>query len=193
MNRGRPLIVLAVIAVVALGVIWLLVSGGAEPSSDDEVGDVRVSKGSNPPDETELADLSGATVTFEDGAFVFEATTGAEPPDSFENESLTWRWELQEQGNVTWIVTANVNIEATASLVATQFDYTTSTITGDLPGSIEIDGSTVRVTIRQEEVQDFPGAFSWSLTTSLDGDRGQTKSAVAKDRVPDQGLLDASS
>lgn len=192
MNRGRSLITLGVIVVVALAVIWLLATGGSEPSSEDVVGDVRVSRGPKPPTETELADVHRASVTFEDGAFVFEATTGGEPPGSFEKETLTWRWELGQEGNVTWIVTANVDIEPTASLVATQFDYSVSTITEDLPGEISIDGSTVRVTIDKDKVRDFPDAFSWSLTTEFDGDRGRTRSAVARDRVPDRGLLDAS-
>ena len=193
MNRGPSAIALGVIAVIVAGTIWLLASGGAEPSTEDPTGDVRVSKGGKAPDATEVADLLEGGARIENGRAIFEARVADDVPRSLRAGAMSWKWEVIEEGVVTWIVSANVDIERTASLVATQFDHSSSTIAGTLPGRLDAEGDTIRVTLELEELEDFPDAFSWTLGTTLDGDRTQASSAVAEDRVPDEGSLDSAS
>ena len=193
MNKGPSAIALAVAAVVVGVTVWLLVSGGTTPSADDPAGDVVVSRGPKPPTSIELADLTRASAEIEERRAIFEATSGADIPTSLDNESITWRWEVEEDGQVTWIVSASVNVERTASLVATQFDHSSFTEDGSLPGHLDVEGNLVRVTLELEELQEFPEEFTWTMTTTLDGDRVIARSAVAEDRVPDEGSLDSGS
>lgn len=193
MNRGPSAVVLIAIAVIVAGTIWLLASGGAEPSTEDPAGDVRVSRGDRAPGETDVADVLDAGARIEDGRAVFEARVADDVPGSLRSGAMSWKWEVLEDGVVTWIVSANVDVERTASLIATQFDHSSSTIAGTLPGRLEAEGDTVRVTLELEELERFPDAFDWTLRTTLDGDRNKATSAVAEDRVPDEGSLGSAS
>ena len=194
MNRARSAIVLGVIALVCGGLIWLFTSGGGQVgSAEDPTGDVIVSKGPRPPKSEDLADLTTAEVTTTDGGLVFEGTVGRPVPESLESGVVTFRWELSENGRVTWILSASVTIEPTASLLAQEFDYQSSTIDKSLPGELELDGDTVRVTLETAEIERFPESFTWTLETELDGDRTKTGSATARDVIPDEGGLDVGS
>ena len=196
MNRRSSAVVLAVIGVVVVVLVWLLATGGGTPSSSDATGDVKVGKGANPPEDTSVADLLEADVVVEDAEVVFEATVDTPIPKSLDERGLTFRWELttvEDEEKVIWIVMASVDMEATASVVATQFDYSSTTIDDTLPGTVKLDGSTVRITLEPKEIPEFPEEFMWSVSTTLDGDRARATSATAVDNVPDEGSLRAAS
>jgi hypothetical protein len=187
----RTLAVFGVVLAVVVAVIVLLLTGGGEGinSDNDDGGDVTVSKGKAAPRDTNVADISRVEVTSDDGEVTFEAEMGADIPKRVKGGSLAWRWELYEEGQMTWLVTANVDLGPTASVLATQTRYHSSTIDDTLPGSIEIDGSTLRIRVRANKVKKFPEAFDWLLKTSLDASRTKANSAVAEDLAPNSGYL----
>lgn len=191
-QRSTAIAIVAVVLVIAFG-IWLLVSGGSSSgtSSDDPAGDVAVGKGRRPPSDLAPADLTGGGAGIDGSELTLTAEVDGEVPGELKDGALSYRWEIFENGNNTWIVTAGVDVGVTASMLATQFDYESSTIDETLPGDVRIDGSTVTVTVDTGDLDDFPSDFQWSLQTSLDGVRTETGSAVATDRMPDGGTVDA--
>lgn len=190
MSRGRTLLVLAIIVLLGAGVIWLLSGGGGTSgTSKDPSGDVAVSKGPKPPKGRRLVDLRKGAITVEGGTAMFEASVHAIIPESMKDEAVTFRWEVIENGQVTWIVSANVDVSRTASVLATQRDYRGSTIDGSLPGELLVRNERVFVTLETESLEGFPQSFDWTLQTELDGDRATSPSALATDRIPDSGSL----
>lgn len=190
MNRGRSVLVLGIIIVLGAGVVWLLSGGGGTSgSSNDRRGDVFVAKGPKPPTRTSLADLRTGSVSLEGGSAIFEATVDASIPQSLKEGAMTFRWEIKEGDRVTWIVTANVDVERTAAVAATQRDYQSSTIDQSLPGEMAVEDKTVSVTLETGDLEGFPNAFDWTLRTELDGDRTVAPSALATDSIPNEGSL----
>ena len=194
MNRGRSALVLVTIVGLIAGAVWLFASAsGPGGSSEDRSGDVVVGKGPKAPKEPAVADLRSASVEIADGTAVFEARVEGDIPDSFEDEAIEFRWEITEDDRMTWIVSASLSIEPTASVVATQFDYRSSTIDRSMPGELVVEGMTVRLTLEISEIERFPEAFAWTLESQLDGDRSKAGSAEAGDVIPDEGSLEAGS
>lgn len=194
MNRGRSLIILGVLVLAVGGVVWLL--AGGRPTSgavEDPVGDVSIGRGPKRPKTPRIVDVTNASVRFEDSTVVFEATVDGKLPESFRAEGATFDWELFENGTKTWIVSASIGIEATASMTATQFDHRSSTIDDTLPGRLDIEGRTVQISVDTERLDRFPSAFGWKLKTELDGDRTKAPSALATDVAPDEGSVRAGS
>lgn len=185
----RGVIALGAVILIAAAVIALLVTGGSGTSGTDATGDVKVEGKRNPPKDRGAADIVNATVMRDGDEVIFRATLDADVPDDLDEGLLSYRWNVEEGGRETWLVTADVTIDTTASLVAQQFDYSATTIDQSLPGTVEIDGDEVAVTIDVSELKDFPASFDWSLETVLDGDRSNTASAEATDRVPDEGVV----
>jgi hypothetical protein len=187
----RTVVVFSVILAVVVAIIILLVTGGGGSinSDSDADGDVTVSDGPNVPPDTTLADISQVEVTADNGDLTFEAEMASAIPRRVKNGSLAWRWEVYEAGELTWLVTANVDLGPNASLVATQRNYQTSTIDDTLPGSIEVEGTTLRILVRTNKLKGFPETFDWLLKTSLDASRTKAKSAIAEDLAPDSGFL----
>lgn len=194
MNRGGSVIVLGVIVILGLGVVWLLSSdGGSGASSNDRTGDVVVSKGPKAPDEVALADLTKGAARLDGDNVVFEATVDDSVPRSLKREAVTLRWEISENDQVTWIVAASIDVARTASVIATQHDYRSSTVDESLPGELVVEGETVRVTLEKDDLEGFPSSFTWTLSSELDGDRGTSPSAVATDSIPNEGSLEVGS
>jgi hypothetical protein len=187
----RAVVTFSAILVVVVVIIILLVTGGggAVNADSDPDGDVAVSEGPNAPPDTAVADISSVEVSADQGAITFEAEMASDIPRRVKNGSLAWRWELYEEGQMTWLVTANVDLGPNASLVATQKDYSSSTIDDTLPGSIQVEGTTLRIRVRSNKVKGFPKTFDWLLKTSLDASRTKANSAVAEDVAPDSGYL----
>lgn len=185
----RGVIALGAVVLLAAAVIALLSTGGPNATGSDSNGDVRVGKGRKPPKEVRIADIVNASVIKEGDEIVFQAELDGDVPDELDEGLLSYRWNVEEDGRDTWLVTADVTIETHASLVAQQFDYSATTIDQSLPGAVEIDGDVVAVRVDVSELKDFPASFDWSLETVLDGDRSNTASAEATDRVPDEGVI----
>ncbi len=187
----RTLILLGIV-IIAVGVsVILLVTGGAAPeaSADDAKGDVKVGRGGTRPKDTSIADIQTATVRHDGSDLIFSVVMVGDIPREFSKEALSWRWELYESDRLTWIVSANVDLGPNVSVVATQKNYSTSTVDDTLPGEIDLEGKTLTVRIRADDVDGFPAAFAWFVETSLDGSRLKATSALAKDRAPDGGFL----
>lgn len=190
MNRGRSLLVLGVIVLVVVAAVWLLSGAGdSGGSTTDAKGDVEVTKGSKPPSDNKLADLTEGSIVLDGDSAVFEATVDQNVPDALDGEAIAFRWEITENGQVTWIVSASVDVERTASVVATQVDYRSTTIDDSLPGDLVVEDGTVTVTLETGGLEGFPSAFDWTLQTELDGDRTRSPSAVATDSIPNEGSL----
>jgi hypothetical protein len=177
--------VLAAIAVI----IVLLVSGGAETPNafDDSVGDVSITNGPKPPEDTAVADIIEAEVARDGDDIVFRATMDAAIPKRVDDGSLSWRWDVYIDGTSAWIVSATVDVERSASITATQSNYGAGTYDDTLPGELSIEGDELTLTIRPGDIPDWPADFSWSLATSLDGDQGDPESALGTDVAPNEG------
>lgn len=193
MDRKPLAIAVSIVAAVILVFVVLLASGGGggDTGGDDPAGDVRTSGGPRPPRDVEIADILEAGVSG-DGEIELTARMAGQLPGSLEDGSLEWRWEILEEGRTTWILTATIDIEANASLVATQRDVSRTTIDGSLPGVIEVTDDAVTVLLETDELTDFPDEFEWQLVTSLDASRTQTRSARSTDRAPDEGSFGSS-
>src|SRR5687767_14504568 len=174
---------LAVIAVIAA--VVLLVTGGSEGSTDDALGDVELTDGGSQPRDLSVVDIRKATVTADGDELVFEATMQESIPEELPKQALGWRWELYEGGQMTWLVSANVDLGPNVSVIATQTGYQASTVDDTLPGEIAIDGPTLTVRLTRSEIEGLPAEFDWLLKTSLDGDRAKATSALAEDTAPD--------
>jgi hypothetical protein len=188
MNR-RPLMIAVLIvgALVAVVVVLLISGGNSSGGGDDASDDVLVEEGPKAPRDTGLADITSATVTADGDDIVFTAVAGTDIPDEVPDGSIEWRWEVVEGANVTWTLIATVDIEANASLIATTTDFSASTVDDSLPGSVEISGAEVRVVVDRSALDGFPDDFEWTLSTTLDAARTNTRSARANDRAPDEG------
>jgi hypothetical protein len=187
----RTLIVFGVVLAVVIAIIVLLVTGGGGliNSDNDDTGDVTLSDGPAAPEDTSVADISRVEVNSDNGELTFEVEMESDIPRRVKGGSLAWRWEIYEEGQMTWLVTANVDLGPTASLVATQRDYSSSTIDDTLPGNIKIEESTLRIQVRSNKLKGFPDTFDWLLKTSLDASRTKANSAIAEDQVPNSGYL----
>jgi hypothetical protein len=182
---GRQIAAVAgtAVALVAIIVI-LLVTAGAQSESafDDPEGDVSLAEGSATGEDLSLADILHAEVRpAEGGAVFFEARLAAAIPERLSDPDIDLRWEVTEDGEVTWLVFANLDFGPTAYALSQKTNYGSSTIDETLPGSIEIRGDILAVRLRTSEMPDFPESFGWHLETTLTGD------AIGTDRAPDEG------
>ena len=191
MDRRPLAAAIAIVLAVVVVLVILLLSGGGSPESggDDTGDDVVVDSGPRAPRQPDAADIQDASVTLEDGELTFTAVMGTEVATP-EDGSFEWRWEIEEGGIQTWILTANVALEPTAHLIATQKDFSRSTIDDSLPGDVSIEGDVVTVTLEVDRIEDFPGTFQWNLQTTLDASREGAGSATARDRAPDEGTFE---
>lgn len=185
MNKNL-LVAIGIVGSIAVIVLILLMGGGGGGTGDGR-GDVQVSGGETAPDDPNLADIVDASVRRDGGALVFEATLGTAIPKRIPDGSLTLRWDVAEGETDTWIVSADLNLGPTAAVTSHRSDYGASTIDDTLPGSVEINGDTLRVTVQPGEIDGFPTDFTWRLSTALDADRTDTASATATDTAPDSG------
>ncbi len=180
-------VALAIVGLIAAVVLVLATGGDPGVGSGDGRGDVTITDGERAPENAELADIVGAVVRSQGADLVFEATMGESIPNRIRDGSLEFRWDISEAGTDTWIVSANVNLGPTAAVTSQRTDYGASTIDDSLPGSVEVDGATLLVTLQPEDIDGFPSDFTWRLKTTLDADRADPASAVATDSAPESG------
>ena len=187
--KRRALAVVAGGVLLVAALIALLVSGGdpAPGTFDDPPGDVVVADGPNPPSDPTLADVVKADVSRDGDELVFHAEMSDDVPARVPNGSLAWRWDVYVGDTGAWILSADLDVGPNASLTSTQTNYGSGTVDDSLPGDIKIEGKSVTITLRPDEVEDFPDQFTWTLGTTLDGDRGNATSALATDTAPDEG------
>ena len=191
MNNKQLALVATAVGIVLAIIIVLLVTGG--PPTDeipaDAEDDVTVAEGPDAPENQALADVRSTRVYAEDEEIVFEAVMSTGIPKSLRKETMSWRWEVLEGGSETWIVSANVSVgDPIASVLSTQTGYGASTNDETLPGELQRNGNTVSVRLMPSEIEGFPSEFTWRLETSLDGNRGNARSALATDTAPQSGL-----
>jgi hypothetical protein len=186
MNRRGLVIALVAVGGVIAVLIVLLATGGTQ-SETDKTGDVLVDQGSHAPRDVGIADIAGTSVTRAGDEATFTATANHAVPHSISNGSLEYRWEIQNGGNVLWILSVAINVDANASLLGTQVDYSSTTIDKTLPGKLTIKGSRVQVVIDVSKLKGWPDQFDYHVESTLDANRADTKSALAHDRAPDEG------
>lgn len=182
---GRQIVTVAGTAVALLAIIVLLLitaGGGSDSAFDDPGGDVSLAEGSAAGGDLSLADILHAEVRPTEGGVVFfEARLAAAIPERLSDPDIDLRWEVTEDGEVTWLVFANLDFGPTAYVLSEKTNYGSSTIDQTLPGSVDVRGDTLVVRLRTSEMPDFPQSFEWHLETTLTGD------AIATDRAPDEG------
>jgi hypothetical protein len=179
---------LSIVAVIV--VIVVILAGGGSPTSDqsDAADDVTITDGTGEPGEATLADITEASVRKDGDQIVFEVTVASDIPRRVRDGNLDFRWDVSEAGEDTWIVAANLNTGPTASVTSLRTDFGASTIDGTLPGSIELSGATLTITLDATKVDGFPTTFEWRLMSTLDGDPADPTSATATDSAPDSGV-----
>ena len=184
---NKTWVVVIVIVGVIAAAIFVLASGGPRGSSADKTADVAVGEGANPPGDTTGADIAEATARQEaNGNVVFEVTM-ARPIEKATMKALSFRWDITENGEDTWMVTADFKTGPTVSLRSLRTDYGASTIDQTLPGDISVEDSILIVTIQGDGIDGWPAAFEWLVTSTLDADAADPASAVATDSAPDSG------
>lgn len=190
MDRRRIYVVLGVVIAAVASVVVLLLTGEAGPvrTFDDPAGDTNLGEGENAPPDATLADIRSAEVREEDGQVVFEAKLGTTIPDELPEGSFGLRWEVHEEGDSTFLITANLDVGPNASILSERTDYGGGTLDESFPGSLEVVGETMTIRLDADEVPQFPDEFAWLLKTSLDGDQGDPQSARAEDQAPDSGF-----
>jgi hypothetical protein len=194
MNK-RVAIVLGVVVALIAGVVILLASGGPvdsdgapEPGAAAEAsGDVVVAEGPEPPSETELADIVEADVRKNGQSYVFRARMADRIPPRVKGGGMSWRWDIYEAGAGTWILSSNLDIGPVTSLTSTQSNYGSSTFDDSFPGTMSVEGTLLKITVRPKDLEDWPENFEWVLGTMLDGAQGNPRSALATDTAPDEG------
>lgn len=184
MNRAvlTALGIAALIVVVAV----ILATGGGGVSPTDPEGDPVV-EGEGAPRDPSAVDIAASSVTVEGDEVVFVAEM-FKPLENGPRDRLDFRWDVSEAGTNTWMVSAEVNGRAVASLTSLQGTYGSSTIDGTMPGSVSVEGDVLTIRVRASEVPEFPRTFDWILTTTLDADPRDPASGVARDTAPDGGV-----
>lgn len=178
-----------IVALIVIIVVVLATGGGPSGAGrEDALGDVEVDAGPAAPADATPADIAAASVTAEGNELVFVAEMATDIPEQIPDGSLEFRWDIVEGGDDTWIVSAAVGGgRPTAALTSPDSGYGSSTIDDTMPGTIEVDGSTLTVRFDRTKVEGFPGEFEWRLATTLDAKRTDPQSGVARDRAPDSG------
>ncbi|MDQ3964672.1 MAG: hypothetical protein M3277_12305 [Actinomycetota bacterium] len=182
---------------VAVGIVGLIVivvvvlatggiEGGGGPGEDMR-DDVQVDSGADAPSDVTPADISDASVTTDGNELVFVAEMAIDIPERIPDGSLEFRWDVIEGGDETWIVSAAVSGRPVAALTSPDSGYGSSTIDNTMPGTIEVDGSTLTLRFDRSKVEGFPADFEWRLETTLDAQRADPQSGIARDRAPDSG------
>jgi hypothetical protein len=180
------LVAITIVGVIAAA-IFVLASGGPSGGSADKTADVALGAGDNPPGDTTGADIVEATARQEEsGEIIFEVTM-ARAVEEATRKGLSFRWDITENGEGAWMVSADFKTGSTVSLKSLRTDYGASTIDDTLPGDISVEGSKLVVTIRGGEIEGWPDAFEWLVTSTLDADEADPASAVATDSAPDSG------
>ena len=189
--QRRVLLVAAVVVLVVGAVVLLLATGRPTPDGEKEdlASDVKIGRGPLPPRNVDTADILEIDARSEDGIVTLEAKVGISLARPVPEQSATWRWEVYEDGEMTWIVSANVDLGPHVSVIETQGDYSAATNDRSLPGKVSTAGDTITIRLRASEIEGFPEVFDIVLKTSLDGIRTEAKSALATDRAPDKGFL----
>ncbi|MFN2525229.1 MAG: hypothetical protein ABR505_03050 [Actinomycetota bacterium] len=189
MKRQQVIGVIAIVAATVGLLIYFLSTGGSAPvgTFEDPAGDVEVGAGEDAPTETDLADILHAEVRAEAEELVFEAQLGESIPRKLKGQGIDLGWRLFEGGDQTWTLSFNLDIGPNASLVSPTTNYGSGTFDDTLPGDFELQGDTLVIRIRPDDVPNFPTEFTWRLTTALDGAPGTAGSALAEDQAPDTG------
>ncbi|HYI45491.1 MAG TPA: hypothetical protein VE174_08565 [Actinomycetota bacterium] len=188
----RRTLIVALLVVAAVGAVVLVLATGSpapEGEKEDRAGDVKIGEGPLPPRITDPADIREIDVRADGEVLTLEARMGTSLVRPVPEQSTTWRWEIYEDGDMTWIVSANVDLGPHVSVIATEGDFQASTNDKSLPGRVSVAGDTILVRLRISEIEGFPSTFETVLKTSLDGMRAESKSALATDRAPDGDLL----
>ena len=186
-RRGTLLGLVVVVGVIAL--LVLLLATGGSPSGGDETGDVQVGAGPHAPRDVGIADIEGTSTRRDGDDLTFSATANHTVPHQISNGSLEYRWEIQENGTVTWILSVGINVDANVSLLATQQDYSSTSIDDSFPGKLTIKGVRVVVVLDASKLKNWPDEFEFDLQTTLDANRADTNSGLARDRAPDDGTI----
>lgn len=192
MDRKQLALVGGAVAIAAVAIVFLLVTGGEDTAKApvETTGDVEILPGENPPDPTVLADIEFAEVRREGSNIILEARLGEEIPKKLKGQSFDIRWDIEAPDPGKFIVSANLDVGANVALVgaAENNAFGSSTLDESFPGEFKVEGKTWTITIRADEVPDWPEEFTWKLTTSLDGDPGNPQSGRAEDHSPDAGF-----
>lgn len=192
MNGKQLAIASAVVAAVLVVIVVLLATGTAPPGEEarDAAGDVEIGEGEAAPEQIALADIREAKVREVASQIVFEAAMGAAIPLRLKGQTMEWRWEISEGGEMTWLVNASISVGRPIASVLEQRSggYSASTVDDTLAGGIDYDGNTIFVRLNRAEIPNFPDRFTWRLETTLDADRADPSSATATDEAPASGL-----
>lgn len=181
-------VAMGIVALIVI-VVVVLATGGTDGGSGpgDATADVEVESGPDAPSDVGPADIAQASVTAEGNELVFVAEMASDIPGRIPDGSLEFRWDVIEGGEETWIVSAAIGRSPVAALTSPDSGYGSSTIDGTMPGTIEVDDSTLTLRFDRSKVEGFPEEFEWRLETTLDAKRTDPQSGVAHDRAPDSG------
>ncbi len=170
------------LALVLGGVAWLTYGAEVKETVLDRSGDLGLRNGFKP-GPRRVADIVTARVRTSGPNLSFEATMGTAVPDSIPGGFYSLTWDIQ--GETEWELRVLIGSSVNAFLLNKETGSGSSLETGGFPGSVDVDGDTIRVELITDAITGFPARFRWSIETELDVSAGEKGAGVVTDRAPD--------
>lgn len=185
MNR---LIVAIAVSLALAFVTTTTLTFAVEPEEivEDRPRDLKLTLTPNRPVQKALADIRFAQVHRDGDSVVFEATLSATVPQVVTGGYFDMTWDIDARSD--WRLAASLENGINATLVANETRSGTSTFDGSFPGTIEVDGDTIRIVFQPKAIAGFPDGFRWKLTTRLNMRASEPNVGVVYDYAPDGRL-----
>lgn len=195
-NEGRLFATIGALALLVV-VVLVLITGGDEDLKDAS-GDLDYVEGTGGSRATgvralvsPIADITDSSVAREGDRLLFTVAVAADIPSEIRRAGLEFRWDLtSSDGQQEWIVSAALDRSLSAAVVSQTINYGAGTADGTMPGGVSAAGRSLTISLDPSQVPGFPGSFTWQVSSVLDADRHDVRSARVEDRFPDDGVAD---
>lgn len=183
---------LLAILIFVLTVVVLLVTAG-DDGPEEVPGDLTYLEGSVRGTAAQgsgqlvasIADLTAAEVRPDGNLLVFEATVAAPLPQRLKKSALEFRWDISGETGESWTLTITMDRIAKVSLFSGA-GYGAGTVDHTFPGDLTVEDDRIEARLDPAQIDDFPEAFDWTLSTTLRAFRNEPDSPRVEDRFPDQ-------
>lgn len=173
----------SLLAVALTATAWLVFAPVVEETVEDRPGDLALEGSARRPETKGIADIRFAQVYREDGRLIFDTTVSLALPESINGGYFDLRWDVD--GRTDWVVVATFTSGVEAAVIRRETGLGRSTVSGDFPGEIEVEGDLVRIALDADALADFPSRFRWKLTSRLNYQQSNPGIAEVYDYAPE--------